>query len=44
MLDELFNHPRARRALTGARLDSARLLTLLDSAESLVIYQLDGTD
>jgi len=44
MLDELFNHPRARRALTGARLDSARLLTLLDSAESLVIDQLDGTD
>ena len=44
LLAELFNHPRARRALTGARLDGARLLTLLDAAESLVIDQLDSSD
>lgn len=44
MLAELFDHPRARRALTGARLDTARLMALLESAESLVIDQLDGAD
>ena len=44
LLAELYNHPRARRALTGARLDSARLLALLDAAESLVIDQLDSPD
>ena len=44
MLAELFDHPRARRALTGARLDTARLLALLESAESLVIDQLDSAD
>ena len=44
LLAELYDHPRARRALAGARLDNARLLGLLESAESLVIDQLDGSD
>ncbi len=44
LLAELYDHPRARRALSGTRLDTGRLLSLLDSAEALVVDQLDLTD
>jgi DNA repair protein SbcD/Mre11 len=41
MLADLYDHARARRVLRGARPDAAGLLAILDSAEAMVIDQLD---
>ncbi len=41
LLADLYDHARARRVLRGARPDTSRLLAMLESAEALVIDQLD---
>jgi DNA repair protein SbcD/Mre11 len=41
LLVDLYDHPRVRRALSGAQPGTAELLALLDSAEAQVIDQLD---